>query len=283
MSADSAERDMRGKTALVTGATSGLGRAVVIALSEQGLRVLVHGRDAHRVGLLVEELRSGGEAAEPFVADLASLAEVRLLAERVRARCPVLDVLINNAGVGFGPPPQTTRELSADGHELRFAVNYLAPVLLARSLTPLLLASAPARVVNVGSAGQATVDFDDIEFTSHYHGVEAYRRSKFALAAFTIDLADELPGEAVTVNCLHPASFMDTGMVRDTGVTPWAPVAEGVPPVLNLAIGAAAAQRTGQYFDRTQRAKAHPLVYDEHVRARLRHVTDALLAPFLDR
>jgi len=272
---------MRGKTAIVTGATSGLGRAVVAALAERGLRVLVHGRDGQRVGSLVEELRSAGGAAEPFVADLASLAQVRLLADRVRAECPALHVLINNAGIGFGPPPQTTREVSADGHELRFAVNYLAPVLLARSLTPLLSASAPARVVNVASAGQAPVDFDDIEFTSHYNGTEAYRRSKFALAAFTIDLGDELRGAGVTVNCLHPATFMDTGMVRDAGVTPWASVAEGVPPLLNLAIGASGAQCTGEYFDGTQRAKAHPGVYDEDVRARLRNLTDALLASFL--
>jgi NAD(P)-dependent dehydrogenase (short-subunit alcohol dehydrogenase family) len=134
MSLDSAERDLRAQTVLVTGATSGLGRAVVIALSEHGLRMLVHGRDTQRVGLLVEELRAGGAAAEAFVADLASLAEVRPLADRVSADCPALHVLINNAGVGFGPPPQTTREVSADGHELRFAVNYLAPVGLVRSL-----------------------------------------------------------------------------------------------------------------------------------------------------
>jgi NAD(P)-dependent dehydrogenase (short-subunit alcohol dehydrogenase family) len=146
---------------------------------------------------------------------------------------------------------------------------------------PLLLASAPARVVNVGSAGQAPVDFDDIEFRSHYNGTEAYRRSKFALAAFTIDLADELRDAGVTVNCLHPATFMDTGMVRDGGVTPWTPVADGVAPVLNLAIGATGAECTGEYFDGTHRAQAHPGVYDEDVRARLRAVTDALLAPFL--
>src|SRR5207247_4082724 len=129
----------------ITGATSGLGRYLAGELAGSGWQVLAHGRDPARVAALSAEL---GDGARGYVADLASLGCVRELAAQVRAEVPRLDVLVNNAGIGFGAPGET-RQVSADGHELRFAVNYLAPVLLTRLLLPLLTASAPSRVVNV--------------------------------------------------------------------------------------------------------------------------------------
>ena len=146
-------------TVLITGATSGLGRYLAQELAEADWNVLVHGRDHGRVEDLCAEL--GG--ARGYVADLAWLADVRELAARIRAEVPRLDVLVNNAGIGFGAPGDG-RQLSGDGHELRFAVNYLAPVLLTRLLVPLLTASAPSRVVNVGSLGQIGFDPADAEF-----------------------------------------------------------------------------------------------------------------------
>lgn len=139
-------------TVLITGATSGLGRYVAFELVRSGHVVLAHGRDPGRTERLVEELRAEGDA-EAFVADLSSLAQVRELGAHVADAHPDLDVLINNAGVGAGSPG-AARELSADGHELRLAVNYLAPVALTRTLLPTLRANAPARIVNVGSVGQ---------------------------------------------------------------------------------------------------------------------------------
>lgn len=260
-------------TVLITGATSGLGRYVAFELVRSGHVVLAHGRDPERTRRLVEELRAEGEA-EGFVADLASLAQVRELGARVTQARPGLDVLINNAGVGAGPRG-SGRELSADGHELRLAVNYLAPVVLARALLPVLRANTPSRIVNVGSVGQEPLDFADPELTRGYSGVSAYCRSKFALAAHTFSLAEELAGSGVSANVLHPATYMDTAMVREGGITPWNTVADGATGVLALATRDLG---SGGYFDGTRQARAHEATYDPEVRGRLEAVTEQLLA-----
>ncbi|MEV0977520.1 SDR family NAD(P)-dependent oxidoreductase [Streptomyces sp. NPDC049915] len=264
-------------TVLITGATSGLGRYVAFELVRAGHRVLAHGRDAGRTERLVEELRTEGDA-DGFVADLASLAQVRELGARVAAARPDLDVLINNAGVGAGSPGGG-REVSTDGHELRLAVNYLAPVALTRALLPVLRQNTPARIVNVGSGGQEPLDPDDPEMTRRYDGMSAYCRSKFALAAHTFALAEELAGTGVAVNVLHPATYMDTAMVREAGVSPWNSVADGAPGVLALATGdlESGAAGTGGYFDGTRPARAHEAAYDPRVRERLAAVTEQLL------
>jgi NAD(P)-dependent dehydrogenase (short-subunit alcohol dehydrogenase family) len=258
---------------LITGATSGLGRYLADELAGSGWQVLGHGRDRRRVADLCTEL---GHDAQGFVADLASLGDVRDLAAAVRAQVPRLDVLVNNAAVGFGAPG-AGRQVSADGHELRFAVNYLAPVLLTRLLVPLVTASAPSRIVNVGSIGQVAFDPADAQFGHGYDGVDAYRRSKLALAAFTFDLADQLAAAAVTVNCLHPASLMGTAMVRQAGITPISTVEEGVEATLRLIIDPALDGVTGQFFDGLKAARARPEAYDPQFRASLREVTDRML------
>ncbi|MFF1640531.1 SDR family NAD(P)-dependent oxidoreductase [Streptomyces sp. NPDC058246] len=260
-------------TVLITGATSGLGRHVAFELIRSGYVVLTHGRHRARTDRLVAELRAEGGEAHGFVADLASLAQVRRLGEEVAAAHPRLEVLINNAGVGSGARG-AGREVSADGHELRLAVNYLAPVALTRALLPTLRASAPSRVLNVGSVGQEPVDFDDPELTRGYSGVSAYCRSKFALAAHTFALAEELTGSGVSVNVLHPATYMDTAMVREAGVTPWSTVADGAAGVLALATQELG---TGGYFDGTSPSRAHGETYDRDVWKRLAAVTDQLL------
>jgi NAD(P)-dependent dehydrogenase (short-subunit alcohol dehydrogenase family) len=215
------------------------------------------------------------------LADLASLEQVCALADQVSAGHDAIALLVNNAGVGAGRPPYRKRQLSADGHELRLAVNYLAPALLARRLIPALKNGAPARIVNVGSVGQAPVDFADLRMDSHYTGAQAYYRSKFAFAAFTFDLAEELAGSGITVNCLHPASLMNTHMVRQSMIPPMSTVAAGVKAVMNLATGPAGDTVTGRYFDGMNEARAHEGTYDPATRSRLRTVTAELLAPFL--
>ncbi|WP_411152234.1 SDR family NAD(P)-dependent oxidoreductase [Streptomyces sp. A30] len=259
-------------TILITGATSGLGRYVAFELVRSGHHVLAHGRDATRTEQLVQELRGEG-TAEGFVADLASLAQVRELGAKVAGAHPELDVLVNNAGVGSGSPG-SGREVSADGHELRLAVNYLAPVALTRALLPVLRSNPPARIVNVGSAGQEPLDADDPGLTRGYSGVSAYCRSKFALAAYTFALAEELDGTGVAVNVLHPATYMDTAMVRAAGVSPWSSVADGASAVLAPATRELG---SGRYFDGTRPARAHEAAYDRDVRTRLSAVTDQLL------
>src|SRR5258708_35123332 len=155
------------RTALVTGATDGVGRVVAKNLGKQGWRVLVHGRDRGRGEALVREIEQAGGTANFLAADLSSLAEVGQLAEAVKKTTDHLELLINNAGIGTtGNAPG--RQISKDGHELRFAVNYLAGFLLTNLLMPLLKASTPARIVNVSSAGQQAIDFDDVILAKHY-------------------------------------------------------------------------------------------------------------------
>jgi len=259
---------------LITGATSGLGRYLARQLASSGWQVLAHGRDPARVADLTAEL--GGDA-RGYVADLASLGDVRELAVLVRAEVPRLDVLVNNAGIGFGAPGEG-RQVSADGHELRFAVNYLAPVLFTRLLVPLLTASAPSRIINVGSLGQVPFDPADAEFEAGYNGVDAYRRSKLALAAFTFDLAGELAAAQVTVNCLHPATFMNTAMVARGGITPVSTVEQGGEATMRLITDPALDAVTGQFFDGLRTSRARPQAYDRQFRTQLGEVTDRMLS-----
>jgi NAD(P)-dependent dehydrogenase (short-subunit alcohol dehydrogenase family) len=263
---------MNRRTAFITGATQGVGRVVAERLGAMGWHVLVHGRDAERGRDLVETIVSRGGTARFFQADLSSLAEVRSLARALAAQAPQLHLLVNNAGVGFGPPGET-RKTSADGFELRFAVNYLAPFMLTRMLLPNLVSAAPARVVNVASIGQRDVDFDDLQFERGYSGVDAYRRSKLALIMFTADLAAELAPSGVTVNAVHPASYMDTAMVRETGGEPQSTVGEGADAIMNLAVLPAGGDRSGAYFDRLAPGNARAQADDKQAQQTLRRMT----------
>ena len=210
-------QDLTGKTALVTGSTDGVGRLVACRLGEAGARILVHGRDAQRGARVVADIETAGGAATFLGADLASLAEVHRLAGALQGATDRLDILIGNAGIGTAGG---VRQESADGFELRFAVNYLAGFLLTSLLVPLLQAGAPARIVNVSSAGQQAIDFADVMLTRGYSGARAYCQSKLAQVMFTFDLAERLAGTGITATCLHPATYMNTTMVRRAGVTP---------------------------------------------------------------
>ena len=256
------------KTALITGSTDGVGRMVAERLGAGGWRVLVHGRDRARGGEVVAAIKKAGGEAEFIEADLSSLAGVRRLADAVGKTTERLDLLINNAGIGSGGP-QGARQTGADGYELRFAVNYLSGFLLTHLLLPLLKNSAPSRIVNVASLGQQALDFDDVMLTKDYSGMRAYRQSKLAQILFTVDLAAALEGTGVTVNALHPATFMDTKMVREFG-TPMSTVAEGAEAILKLAIAPELEGRSGLYFNGKEEARANEQAYDAQAREKLR-------------
>lgn len=258
-----------GKTVLVTGSTDGVGRVVAKRLGEQGWRVLVHGRDRGRGERVVAEIKDAGGTADLLAADLSSLAEVRRLAGSVQQATRRLDLLINNAGIGSGGS-QGTRQTSADGYELRFAVNYLAGFLLTHLLLPLVRTSTPARIVNVSSLGQQAIDFADVMLTHGYSGSRAYCQSKLAQIMFTIDLARDLDGSGVTVNALHPATYMNTTMVRQSGVTPMSGVEQGADAILNLATSAALDGRSGLFFNGQREARADAQAYDAGARQRLK-------------
>lgn len=263
---------------LVTGATDGLGRALAAALAGEGATVLVHGRDPQRIADTVKEVDAAASAASAggrvrsYQADLSSLAGVAALAGQVRDGEPRLDVLMSNAGIGHAVPGGGARQESADGFELRFAVNYLAGYALTRHLLPLLLASAPSRIVQVASLGQQAIDFDDVMLTRDYDGFRAYRQSKLAQVMFTFDLAAELAGTGVAASTLHPATFMPT---KISAGDPISTVAQGVEAVLHQ-LTAPAAQVDGGFFNGLDPARADDQAYDPKARQRLRELSRRL-------
>ncbi len=272
-------RDVAEATVLVTGATDGLGRRVARELAAKGATVLLHGRSPERLRARLEDLRreTGGEKLGSYLADLSSLDEVRGLAEQVLTEHDRLNVLVNNAGI-----ISREREESGDGHELTFAVNYLSHFLLTGLLLPLLWDSSPSRIVNVASAGQSPIDFDDPMLERGYDAMGAYTRSKLAQITFTFELAERLRDTGVTVNALHPASLMDTKMVRDAIGYTMSTVEEGAEAVFRLAASPEVEGVTGRYFDGTREARANRQAYDEGARKRLWALSEELCGRMLD-
>jgi NAD(P)-dependent dehydrogenase (short-subunit alcohol dehydrogenase family) len=270
-------RPLHEQTVLVTGATGGLGRALVHRLADRGANVVAHGRDHRRLAELAAEV---GRPIETVEADLSELGQVDRLADTVLERFDALHVLVNNAGVGFGEPG-AAREVSADGIELRFAVNHLAGYHLARRLGDLLRRSAPARIVQVASAGQLALDPDDPLTQRRYDGVTAYRRAKLAQVMATYDLAGDLVGSGVTVTALHPATLMDTAMVRDAGRRPVSTVEQGLESTWRLVADESLDGVSGTYFDGLGEGRTDPQADDPAARAWVRALSDSLIADAL--
>jgi NAD(P)-dependent dehydrogenase (short-subunit alcohol dehydrogenase family) len=266
-------------TILVTGATDGLGRRVAQELAAKGATVLLHGRSLERLEATLEELKSqtGSEKANSYLADLSSLEAVRDLAERILSERDRLGVLVNNAGM-----IARERKESEDGYELTFAVNYLSHFLLTRLLLPLLKDSAPARIVNVASAGQSPLDFSNLMLERGYDAMKAYSQSKLAQIIFTFELAEHLRGTGVSVNALHPASLMDTKMVQSTFGYSMSTVEEGAQAVVSLAISPDVEGITGRYFDGTREARANRQAYDLRARNRLWVLSEQLCGRLLE-
>lgn len=212
MRAPSSELD--GRVCVVTGATRGIGRATALALANLGARVVAVGRDERRLEQLAAAAAAGAGrgAIHPVRADLASLNEVRHAASEIETRWPSLHALVNNAGVNV-----KRRAESADGHELTFAINHLAPFALTLLLLPALERGAPSRVVNVTSvfAHMGRLDLEDLDFRRRrYDATRAYTQSKLATAMFTLELAERLAGTGVSVNCVSPG-LVATHLMRD--------------------------------------------------------------------
>ncbi|MFD4878935.1 SDR family NAD(P)-dependent oxidoreductase [Streptomyces sp. NPDC058420] len=252
---------MKTKTILITGATDGLGRGIAEELARQGHTLLLHGRNRPRLDAVAATLDT---TVRTYLADLASLGEVRYLTEQLLRTEDRIDVLIANAGIGGGPHQE-----SVDGHELHFAVNYLSHFLLVTGLLDRLRASAPARIVFVSSLSQEPIDFDDVMLTHRYGSVRAYSQSKLAQIALGLRLAGQLDPAEVTVTSLHPATLMPTKMVVEGGAMPLDSLERGVAATTRLAADPELEGVTGVFYDREHPSSPHPWATDPEVQARL--------------
>jgi NAD(P)-dependent dehydrogenase (short-subunit alcohol dehydrogenase family) len=258
------------RTILITGATDGLGRALAnhLATADPGATLILHGRDQARLDAVADGV-SGARRPITVRADLAELDQVRRLAKEVRGATDRLDVLVSNAGIGGGLPEGRERATSHDGYELRFAVNYLAGFLLTLELLPLLRRSAPARIVNVASIGQYPIDFDDLMIETGYSGGRAYGQSKLAQIMSGFELASRIPAAEVTVNSLHPSTYMPTKMVLKEIGHSIDTIEDGVEATGRLVSDEKLAATTGRFFDRTRETKANAQAYDAAARTKL--------------
>lgn len=271
------------KVVVVTGATDGLGRELAARLVDDGAILAVHGRNQERIDDTLRELQARNPEAQlhPYRADLSSLDQTRDMAKALKRDFPSIDVLINNAGIGTGPP-NTPRQESADGHELRFAVNYLAGFLLTTLLLDTLARAPSARIVNVSSIGQQTIDFDNVMLKHGYEGMRAYRQSKLAQILFTLELAERLRASGrtnLTVNAVHPSSLMPTKMVREAWDHTLSTVDQGVEAVRQVAMSPALEGTSGRYFNVLEEARANAQAYDAAARRRLWELSEELVLP----
>jgi retinol dehydrogenase-14 len=280
-----AGKDLAAKTALVTGASSGIGLEACVVLARRGAEVLMVARDPSRGEAARAEIarRSGSDAVTLLLCDFASQAATRALADEVRRRVQRLDILVNNAG-SVSPK----RRLTEDGIEQTFAVNHLGYFLLTNLLLDLVVAGAPARIVNVSSIGhrQGTLDFDDLGFERGYSIMKAYSRSKLANILFTTELARRLEGTGVTVNALHPGAVA-------TRIWSHAPVyarpflaigklfmispAEGGDRIVYLAASPEVANKTGGYYEKNRLVTPARLARDSALAARLWDISAQLV------
>lgn len=272
---------MSGKICLVTGATSGIGKATAIGLARLGAAVIVAGRDPEKCQHTAQWIKSetGNDLTDFLTADLCSQKEIRLMANRIHERYTNLDVLINNAGAKFASRHQTD-----DGHEMTFALNYLSGFLLTGLLLDLLKKNGGARVINVSSSAHHTcpgIRFDDLHGRKSYCGKQAYAQSKLAVVLFTYSLAGRLKTSGITVNAVHPGAAA-TGFSRNNGAWGWikhvlAHVLAGnlISPasaartVLYLAASPGVEGVTGQYFIKGKSAFSSPASYNKEAARQL--------------
>lgn len=270
---------------IVTGATNGIGLATAHKLAETGATVVLVGRNHQRIDAAIAYIRESVPDATlvPFVADLSRISEVELLAQHVIDTYPRVDVLVNNVGAFF-----QTRQLSADGIEMTFALNHMAPFVLTNLLVNHLRSSAPARIVNVSSAAHqgAQINFSDIQSTQRYSGWKAYAQSKLANLLFTYELADRLQDADITVNALHPG-FVNTGFAKEESLfsTVFALLQKhfaispekGAETSVFLALNDQLQNVTGRYFADSKQVPSSRASYDYTARRKLWELSSALM------
>lgn len=276
---------MEGKTCVITGATSGIGRAAAEALAALGARIVVVARDRQRGEAMLAKLRDRFPLAGHSIhyADLLRLAEVKRVAADIAAAEPRVDVLVNNAGAMFA-----WREITPDGFERTFALNHVAPFLLTHGLRERLFAAAPARVINVSGALHhlATLHLDDLRLEHRYDAFYAYAHSKLCGVLFTRELARRWASKGVTANCLHPGEVATSFGYRSGGLIPYAfaiihlfgsSPEKGASRIVRLASAREFSGVTGRYFYKAKLARPNPQAEDDENAERLWEATAKLV------
>lgn len=263
----------RKEIVMITGATDGLGRGVAFYLAKKDYSLILHGRNENKGKALLKEIEkeTGNKDLQYYNADFASIEEIKQLGHSILKDHKQLHVLINNAGLGV----EHSRRVSDDGYEMVFQVDYLATYILTKMLLPLLGTTAPARVVNVASAGQAPIDFRDPLLEQHWDGVQSYCQAKLAQIMLGMEWGSPQREPGVTINSLHPASYMPTKIVTHM-FTPQSSIEEGIDSVVNLATNTALESVSGRYFDRKRETKAMAQAYDTHARKQLIALSEKL-------
>jgi len=275
---------MKGKTVVITGATSGIGEVAALTLAKMGARIVAVARSRQRGEATLAQLRSSapGIAHAIHFADLSRLNEMKRVAVQIADQESRIDVLINNAGAIFA-----TRQLTEDGLERTFALNHMAYFVVTAGLRERLLASGPSRIINTASAAHlgANLDFDDLQSAKSYMAMKTYGRSKLCNILFTRELARRLRGSGVTTNCLHPG-FVATRFGDQSGglISRFVWLAKffamsptkGARTIVYLASSPEVAEATGQYFYRCLPTTPSSLAQDDVAALELWHRSAAL-------
>lgn len=278
---------MQNTVCIITGATSGIGKATAMGLAKMGANVVIIGHDMEQGENAQNEIKSksGNPNVDLLLADLSSQAEIRKLAEDIKARYTTLEVFINNAGIA-----PIKRSVTAEGIERVFAVNYLAPFLLTNLLLERLKASAPARVVNVAGDfhRKAKIQFDDLMSENDYNGIRANNQAKLALILFTYELARRLDGTGVTANCLHPGAVATDGPLKDPDLPAFsrsmykvvrlffASPEKGAETSIYLSTSPDVEKVSGKYFIKKIPVESSPESYDKEIARRLWKISEEL-------
>ncbi len=274
---------LNGKTALVTGATSGIGLVTARELARLGAQVTIVSRNAGKCASVAEAIRTEtGNPVEFIQADLSSLAGIKQAASDFKQRHTRLEILVNNAGALF-----VRRAITVDGYEMTFALNHLSYFMLTNLLLDILKASAPARIVNVSSHAHvgASIDFDDLQGEKHFNGMKSYGQSKLANVCFTYELAHRLEGTGVTANALHPG-FIASGFARNNGLLYNFGMSviglfirqpqQGAQTSIYLASSPEVEGVTGKYFVDCKEVRSNPLSYDKTLSEKLWQISSEL-------
>jgi NAD(P)-dependent dehydrogenase (short-subunit alcohol dehydrogenase family) len=277
--------EMGGKTVLITGATSGVGKATACGLAGMGATVIGVGRDESRCNNTAAEIRAytGNRKVEFLLADLSDQNQVRRLAKEFQAKFSQLDVLINNAGAFF-----LRRLVSAQGIEMTWALNHLSYFLLTKLLLELILESAPARIINVASGVhfRGTIHFDDLNLARGYNGWKAYSQSKLANVLFTYELVRRIPDPSIAINTLTPGMIatrigLNTGpvlkhLVRLVQSTSGKTPEDGAEIILYLASAEESSAIRGKFFMEGKAVKSSPISYDEEIARQLWELSESM-------